>query len=467
MAAASSKPPSADDPLIGQVISERYKVLAKLGEGGMGRVYLTEHVLIQKKMALKVLDGEFAQREELAARFLQEARAASSIGQENVIDISDFGRTPDGLVFFAMEYLDGVDLGATLRQSGALPWSRLKPIVLQICKALKAAHAQGIVHRDLKPENIFLLRKEGRPDFVKLLDFGIAKVADATSKDSGPRLTRTGVIFGTPEYMAPEQAEGKSADQRADIYAVGCVIYQGLTGSPPFHADSFMALLTKHLVEPLVPPSVRRPDLHITRDLDRLVIRALEKDRERRFQSVDELMQTINGRLDESSAVTKPLGGSDALAAIRPAASGSATEAFPAEAYAMDGPRPRSGRGRPVKLLMVLSGLVLGVAAWLLLSNNRVGRTVETPPVTVAPPGVPGAAVPTPADPVAPPAPPPPIAGVQETDPANPPPAALEGEPPPTSKRPPQRRERRRDPPAPTPESKSPPLDVELKPFPQ
>ena len=317
MAAPSSKPPSSSDPLIGQLISERYQVLATLGAGGMGRVYLAEHVLIQKKMALKVLEPEFARREDLAARFLQEARAASRIGHENVIDISDFGRTPDGLVFFAMEYLDGVDLGATLRESGALPWPRLKGIVVQICKALRAAHAQGIVHRDLKPENVFLLRKEGRADFVKLLDFGIAKVAaNPATHDEGPRLTRTGVIFGTPEYMAPEQAEGKAADHRADIYAAGCVIYHCLTGSPPFHAESFMALLTKHLAEPVVPPSTRRPDLDIPREIDQLILKTLEKDRERRFQSVDELMQAMLRGQVESSAVTKPLGGSDALAVI-------------------------------------------------------------------------------------------------------------------------------------------------------
>jgi serine/threonine-protein kinase len=154
----------------------------------MGAVYLAEHVFIEKKVALKVLANEMARRADLAARFLQEAKSASRIGQENIIDISDFGQTPEGLVFFAMEYLEGSDLGGTIREAGSLNWPRAQGIVLQICKALKAAHAQGIVHRDMKPENIFLITKEGKPDFVKLLDFGIAKVMGSMAEDA-PRLT--------------------------------------------------------------------------------------------------------------------------------------------------------------------------------------------------------------------------------------------------------------------------------------
>src|SRR3954469_12483285 len=296
MAVGELRPPApTDDPLVGRVISDRYRVIRKLGEGGMGAVYLAEHVFIEKKVALKVLASELSRREDLAKRFLQEAKSASRIGHENIIDISDFGQTEDGLVFFAMEYLDGVDLGGLVRQHGALPWSRAKPIVMQICRALRAAHAQGIVHRDLKPENIFLLQREGRPDFVKLLDFGIAKVTGAAGglSEEGPRLTRTGMIFGTPEYMAPEQAEGKSADHRVDIYATGCVIYHCITGQTPFQADSFMAMLTKHLLEDPIAPSARRPDLGIPPELDEVILRALEKDRDQRWQNMDEIMAAV------------------------------------------------------------------------------------------------------------------------------------------------------------------------------
>ena len=170
------------DPLIGQTLAGRYQIMQKLGEGGMGAVYLATHNVLEKQVALKVLHGEFARKPDLVERFMQEAKAASRIRHENVIDISDFGATPEGLVFFAMELLDGHDLHeeiARARLAGQLlPWSRSKKIFLQICGALSAAHARGIVHRDLKPENVYLVEFRGDPDFVKLLDFGIAKMTE-------------------------------------------------------------------------------------------------------------------------------------------------------------------------------------------------------------------------------------------------------------------------------------------------
>ncbi len=308
------------DPFIGRLLSERYRIDRKLGEGGMASVYLAEHVELQKRVALKILAPELARREELAARFVQEARAASRIDQENVIAISDFGRA-DGLAFFVMEYLEGADLGELLREQGVISFARARNIVLQIGKALRAAHALGIIHRDLKPENIFLIGKEGRPDFVKLLDFGIAKVSGGALGGDGPRLTRAGMIFGTPEYMAPEQAEGKPADHRADLYSVGCILYHCVTGTPPFSAESLMALLTKHLLEAPEPPSTRRPDLAIAPEVDALVMRALEKDRERRFDSADDMMAALAAIPADARAGSDLYGsrdGSRATAAGRP-----------------------------------------------------------------------------------------------------------------------------------------------------
>ena len=187
--AKTSYLPEAPDPLLGATIADRYKVIKKLGEGGMGAVYLAQHMVLEKHVALKVLHGEFARKQDLVERFMQEAKAASRIRHENVIDISDFGATPDGLVFFAMELLQGHDLHeeiARARLSGhLLPWSRTKKIFLQICAALSAAHARGIIHRDLKPENVYLVEFLGAPDFVKLLDFGIAKLTDVSSEEGG------------------------------------------------------------------------------------------------------------------------------------------------------------------------------------------------------------------------------------------------------------------------------------------
>ena len=311
MPVGDANPPAAEDPLVGTVVSERYRILRKLGEGGMGAVYQAEHAVIGKRVALKVLFADLSRRAELVARFLQEAKSASRIGHENVIDISDFGQTGQGLVFIAMEFLEGQDLGRALRSERALPWGRARGILMQIAKALRAAHAQGIIHRDMKPENIFLVQREGRPDFVKVLDFGIAKVVSADNNNDGPRLTQTGMIFGTPEYMSPEQAQGQPPDHRVDVYAVGCIMYHMLTGVVPFHADSFMGILTKHLLEPVVPPRQRRPDLQIPADVEAVCLRALEKDRDRRWADMDAFYRAIGaagGLPFEPSTVTRVAG---------------------------------------------------------------------------------------------------------------------------------------------------------------
>ena len=188
----------------------------------MGTVYQALHTVLEKQVALKILHPELARKASLVDRFLQEAKAASRIRHENVIDISDFG-SADGHVYFAMELLHGHDLHEEITRARGegklLPWARTKNIFLQVCSALSVAHERGIVHRDLKPENVYLIEFRGDPDFVKLLDFGIAKMTDVSSSDEGRKLTKTGMLFGTPEYMAPEQARGEKADARVDVYA--------------------------------------------------------------------------------------------------------------------------------------------------------------------------------------------------------------------------------------------------------
>ncbi|HEY7372697.1 MAG TPA: serine/threonine-protein kinase [Polyangia bacterium] len=288
--------PPTDDPLIGKVLSDRYRIVRKIGEGGMGAVYQAEHALIEKKIALKILFQDLTRRPDLIARFLQEAKSASRIGHENVIDISDFGQSPDGLVFIAMEYLDGQDLGKLLRKNGAMSWERARPILMQIAKGLRAAHGNGIIHRDMKPENVYLVQREGRPDFVKVLDFGIAKIVNDDA--GGPALTQTGMIFGTPEYMSPEQAQGSPPDHRVDIYAVGCIMYHMLTGSVPFTADNFMGILTKHLLEAPVPPRKRRPELEIPGEIEAICLHAMEKDRDKRYPDMDAFYRALGAAGD-------------------------------------------------------------------------------------------------------------------------------------------------------------------------
>ena len=289
--------PDVPDPLLGQTIAGRYLVARKLGEGGMGAVYLATHNILEKQVALKVLHGEFARKPDLVERFIQEAKAASRIRHENVIDISDFGATPEGLVFFAMELLQGHDLHEEVTRAKLsghlLPWSRSKKIFLQICAALSAAHAKGIVHRDLKPENVYLINFLGDPDFVKLLDFGIAKLAEAEG-DGGRKLTKTGMLFGTPEYMSPEQARGEQVDHRVDIYAMGCILFQLVTGSVPFVADNFMGVLSMHLTEqaPMVAPETL-DSIGAPRALADVIDRALAKDRTQRWQTIDEFAAAV------------------------------------------------------------------------------------------------------------------------------------------------------------------------------
>lgn len=288
--------------LVDTVLADRYRVVKKLGEGGMGSVYLAEHTTINKRLAIKVLSPEFSHKQDLVDRFLQEARAASMIDQENVVEITDFGSTPNGSVFFVMEFLNGEDLSDTIKTNGPLPWARVKPIMLQIVEALKSAHEAGIIHRDMKPENCFRIKRGSNQDFIKVLDFGIAKVT--SDEGEGKNLTRTGMIFGTPEYMSPEQAKGEKVDHRVDVYALGVILYELLTGKVPFTADTFMGILTKHMFEPPAAPSTVVPHANIPEDVEAIILKALQKDREYRFQDMTDMGAAIEKVGTGSAAVS-------------------------------------------------------------------------------------------------------------------------------------------------------------------
>jgi len=291
------RPAAGDaDPRINSTLAGRYRILATLGQGGMGTVYLAEHVLIEKKVALKVLAEELQLREQLMVRFQQEAKAASRIGHENIVDITDFGNADDGAVFIVMEHLKGHDLAREIRNGGRLSVARSERIMNQLCRALAAAHAEGIFHRDLKPDNIFLVEREGRTDFIKILDFGLAKVTGA-DRQGGPR-TAAGTVFGTAEYMSPEQARGEVADHRTDVYAAGCILYEMLTGTVPFRAEQFDVVLLMQLADAPMPPSQRAPEAGITSQLEAVVLKALAKNREQRFQSMKDLALALCAAVD-------------------------------------------------------------------------------------------------------------------------------------------------------------------------
>jgi tRNA A-37 threonylcarbamoyl transferase component Bud32 len=277
------------DKLVGQLLAGKYKILKKIGEGGMGSVYIATQEPIDRKVAVKVLLGKLAEDEIAVKRFEQEARAISKMQHPNTVTIYDFGRTTeeeDDRLYIVMEYLKGQTLTQVLRKDKVLAPARACKVVRQVCASLADAHATGIIHRDLKPDNIFLTEVGGDKDWVKVLDFGVAKLADS---EGAGTLTQTGMIFGTPKYMSPEQAEGRPIDYRADIYALGVVLYELLVGRPPFVADTPVGLLLKHISEPPPPFSKVRPDLQIDPRLEAITMRALDKRPDARQQMVAEL----------------------------------------------------------------------------------------------------------------------------------------------------------------------------------
>jgi serine/threonine-protein kinase len=281
------------DPLVG-IVFDKYKVIRRIGEGGMGLVYEAMHTVIEKRVAMKVLRDDYSSRPEVVERFRQEAKSASRIGHEHIVDISDFGTTPTGSSYFVMEFLEGEDLASVLAREATLTPERATNIVLQCCRALGAAHAKGIVHRDMKPENIFLVRREEQLDFVKIVDFGIAKMSDVETPGApGRKLTKTGMIFGTPEYMSPEQAAGKELDHRVDIYALGVILFELLAGRVPFVGDSFMGILTQHMFEEA--PTLRdvNPRVECSAELEAVIYKALAKDAGDRYQTMEELGEAI------------------------------------------------------------------------------------------------------------------------------------------------------------------------------
>jgi serine/threonine-protein kinase len=266
-----------------------YRILSRIGVGGMGMVFLAEHPHIGKRVALKIIHRDLAGNREVVNRFLNEARAVNHIGSEHIVQIHDFGQTEEGEHFFIMEFLDGRTLAQELSACGVLEVPRALHIGAQIAAALAAAHDVDIIHRDLKPDNVMLIHRLGDPDFVKLLDFGLAKfLTDADAR----KLTAAGVVLGTPHYMSPEACESKpNVDHRCDVYSLGVLLFQMLTGKLPFTGESMGEILVKQVVQP--PPAPRGLNPHIPPAVEQVVLRCLAKDPAARFQSARELRDVL------------------------------------------------------------------------------------------------------------------------------------------------------------------------------
>jgi serine/threonine-protein kinase len=289
---------------VGYIIDERYRIEGVLGRGGMGVVYRARHEVIDKLVAIKILlpteDGDVVER------FVNEARAATAIGNAHIVDTVDFGALPDGSTYFVMEYIEGRTLAKIIKAEGFIAPARAIGIAKQIAEGMSAVHRAGIVHRDLKPENIFLTPREGEDDFVKLVDFGIAKMQHAQH-----RITRAGTIFGTPHYMSPEQAAGAEVDERADVYAIGVILYEMLAGRVPFDAENPLGLLTQHLyTDPLPLTRLEGAPQAIPPGLDAVVLKCLAKKPDDRYGSAEELLLDLE-RVEEG---TPPLALADLVA---------------------------------------------------------------------------------------------------------------------------------------------------------
>lgn len=279
--------------LVGQVIADRYHVIKKLGEGGMGQVYLAEHVKMGRRSAIKVMSPAMIHDPDAVARFNREASNASRITHPNVCAVYDFGETPDGLIYLAMEFVEGVPLTDLIDQEGALPVARATAIFKQTADALQAAHDLGIVHRDLKPDNIMVARGRDGADVVKVVDFGIAKAVGGD--ETGQKVTKTGLVVGTPEFMSPEQLSGDKVDGRSDLYALALVYFRMLTGQLPFQADSVQETMIKRLTDEPQTLAGARPDLTFPEGLQQLLDTALARTPAERYQTVAKFADDVLG----------------------------------------------------------------------------------------------------------------------------------------------------------------------------
>ncbi len=417
----AERPDDSLDPLIGQTVDNRYAIESVVGEGGMGTVYSARHVTLSRTMAVKVLRADLARETELAARFVQEAQATAAIKHPNIVSISDYGRLPDLRPYYVMELLKGRTLASVIKGGVPLPPRMAARIAMAIAEGLEAAHEAGVIHRDLKPENVFLLDAEARE--VRIVDFGAALIVGAS------RLTRQGVVFGTPHYMSPEQAAGKSVDHRVDIYALGVILYEMITGRVPFEGDTYMGVLTQHMFATPKPPSEVSPELDgKLGPIEAVVLRALEKDPNARYATMQEVASAIAAALESGL-----LGPASTPRRSRPAPQSNAAE-LPTLVDIRERVSHVEGLDRQRGVRMVVfaaAAVVLALGAFIVGTRLHAASEIHEDAgavVSTVEAGAPVVAATT-STPVTPP----PVASVTATDRAPPPPTKTVFHPPPTA----------------------------------
>ena len=350
--AAVSKSSAGPDPLIGRVINDRFKISALIARGGMGKVYRAEQAPLGRICAVKVLNPNYAGEHdpEFHRRFFLEASLTSKLTHPNTVTIFDYGRTDDDIYYMAMEYLEGHTLHRAIRTAGHFPEERVAHIARQICRALREAHSLGVIHRDLKPANIFLVEHGDETDVVKVLDFGLVKNVSADAK--AEELTQTGLFMGSPKYMAPEQIRGDKVDARTDIYSLGVIMYEMLTGKVPFDRPNSVNILMAHVNEDAPPMRQMNPSIQVSPTMEETVARAMAKDPDQRFHSMDEVLASL-----------KRIGGG----AFTQTMTGLETGEFRALS---DPPLSKSGSGPQLSPLSIGSGAQVGYS----LGTSDVGN---------------------------------------------------------------------------------------------
>jgi serine/threonine-protein kinase len=295
------------DPYLDQEVAGQFRIVEKIGKGGMGAVYKAEQPDMNRYVAIKILHSRYLSRSDLVSRFRREARAMSQLSHPNTARVFLYGQLDDGACYFVMEHLVGQNLAQLVRAEGAMEPKRAMRIMIQVCSALEEAHQAGIVHRDLKPENIFITTQGGIRDFPKVLDFGLAKVTERQMRPGSMVLTQQGMVFGTPEFMSPEQAHGKTLDARSDIYSLGIILYELLTGKLPFDAKQPIEYIQLHVNATPIPLSERHPDTTFPPGLEEVLMAALAKKPEERYASAAEFAAALDSVLQAEAGEGGPI----------------------------------------------------------------------------------------------------------------------------------------------------------------